>query len=279
MERRQFLGFGAAALGLGAGSLEGSLGATSEDEGVKAGPAKTDRQIYELRMATFDTPQSLDAFATFVDRVYAPALGRAGVASIGSFRLRAEDNSGLAEPWLAPRLWMLLAHETMDSVLTITERLGTDAEFLEKGRDVIFAPKEAPAFRRIESSLLIAFDGMRRLEVPTRAESRLLQLRIYESHSIERHLRKVAMFDEGGEIGIFRRTGLKPVFFGRTVVGPRMPNLTYMLAFDDRPALDAAWNMFRADPEWVKLRSDETYKDTVSEITNLILRPTPGSKI
>ena len=31
------------------------------------------------------------------------------------------------------------------------------------------------------------------------------------------------------EIAIFRRTGLRPVFFGETMVGAGMPSLTYML--------------------------------------------------
>ena len=40
------------------------------------------------------------------------------------------------------------------------------------------------------------------------------------------------MFNEA-EIGIFTRTGLAPVFFGDTLIGHRMPSLTYMLTFED----------------------------------------------
>ena len=59
-------------------------------------------------------------------------------------------------------------------------------------------------------------------------KSRILELRIYESHSTKAGQKKIEMFNEGGEIAIFRKTGLRPVFFGETLIGPLMPNLTYM---------------------------------------------------
>ena len=58
-----------------------------------------------------------------------------------------------------------------------------------------------------------------------------------------------------------------------------MPNLTYMLAFDDLADRDAKWDVFRVDPAWKKLSGDPAYKDTVSNITDIILRPAPYSQI
>ena len=63
------------------------------------------------------------------------------------------------------------------------------------------------------------------------------------------HVRKVQMFNEA-EIGIFTRTGLTPVFFGDTLIGTRMPSLTYMLTFADMADLNAKWNVFVNDPAW-----------------------------
>lgn len=141
------------------------------------------------------------------------------------------------------------------------------------------APKDSPAYERFESSLLLAFDGCPQVEVPTLAESRVLQLRIYESHNDERALMKIAMFNTGGEIEIFRRVGMDPVFFGQALVGSKLPNLTYMLSFKDEQAMQEGWGKFGKDPGWLTLRNDETYKDTVSNITNLVLRPARGSQI
>jgi hypothetical protein len=69
------------------------------------------------------------------------------------------------------------------------------------------------------------------------------------------------------------------VFFGESLAGAKLPNLTYMVAFDDDAAMTRAWDAFRDDPEWKKLAGDQTYKDTVSNITNLVLRPAPGSQV
>ena len=69
------------------------------------------------------------------------------------------------------------------------------------------------------------------------------------------------MFSEMGEIEIFNRVGLTPVFFSRTLVGPRMPNLVYMLVYDDMAAREKNWAAFRNDPEWKKLSATPGFTD------------------
>ena len=77
---------------------------------------------------------------------------------------------------------------------------------------------------------------MPRIELPAATAAkgpRLFELRTYESTSEKAHRAKVRMFAEIGEIDIFKRVGLTPVFFGRTLSGPRMPNLVYMLVHEN----------------------------------------------
>ena len=131
--------------------------------------------------------------------------------------------------------------------------------------------------------MLAAFTGMPKLEVPpatVERAPRILELRIYESHSKKANLTKIKMFNEG-EIAIFRRTGLRPVFFGETLIGSRLPNLTYMLTFDSIEQRDRNWSAFVADPEWKKLSATPGYTDaeTVSNISNVLLSPAPYSQI
>ena len=140
-------------------------------------------------------------------------------------------------------------------------------------------PKDAPAYKRIETWLMLAFDAVPKVETPTKKDSRVFQLRTYESHSDLKARKKIEMFNAGGEVAIFRRTGVNPVFFGETLAGTKIPNLTYMLGFDDAQAQKAGWDAFMKDPEWIKIRDDAQYKDTVSNITNLVLRPAACSQI
>ena len=84
-----------------------------------------------------------------------------------------------------------------------------------------------------------------------------------------------------GEFDIFVKAGCRPVFFGDTLIGSRMPNLTYMLSFTDAAELDARWDLFRNDPAWKKLSTSPRYTadQLVTNITNLTLSPLACSQI
>jgi hypothetical protein len=135
----------------------------------------------------------------------------------------------------------------------------------------------------MESSLLRAFDGYPSIVPPPddgKRPARLFELRQYESNNTGTLKRKVKMFHDG-EIGAFQRAGGQPVFFGETFVGPRQPNLTYMLSYEDLPGRDKVWKAFGADPEWQKLRVMPGLSDAeiVSNITNYLVSPLPFSQI
>ena len=57
-----------------------------------------------------------------------------------------------------------------------------------------------------------------------------------------------------GEFEIFQSAGFGQVFYGDTLIGARMPNLTYMLSFADMNDLNAKWDVFRNDPRGRSLR-------------------------
>jgi hypothetical protein len=105
-------------------------------------------------------------------------------------------------------------------------------------------------------------------------------LRRYESPTEVTLARKLKMFN-GGEIAIFQKLGMRPVFFGETIVGPRMPNLVYMLSFDDLTAREDLWRKFGSDPDWKKLSAPPDVHDSeiVSNISNAILQPLKFSLI
>ena len=151
-----------------------------------------------------------------------------------------------------------------------------------RGRD---AYNSAPGlgYERLESSLLRCFDVMPTVEPPPndgKRAAKIFELRMYESNNSTTLARKIKMFNEG-EAGIFKRLGMQPVFFAETIIGSKMPNLTYMLSYDDLAARDRLWKAFGSDPEWQKLRAQPGYSDSeiVSNISNSILRPLPFSDI
>ena len=240
---------------------------------------KQDKQFIELRIYHFASPEKQEAFEHFLESAAVPAFNRAGARPVGVFKLTMNDNPDLKLPSDSTDLYVLLPHTSIETLTNFSSRLGADGAFQDAGRQIIQAPKSDPAFLRYESSLMLGFDGFPQLKVPTQAATRLLQLRIYESHSNERARKKIEMFNQGGELTIFQRCGMTGVFFGQTLIGSKLPSLTYMLGFPTEADQKKAWDTFRNDPEWKRLSKADEYKDAVSNVTNLILRPAAGSQI
>lgn len=228
-------------------------------------------EYYELRHYHMLYGAKQRQLHDFLGEVALPAFKRLNIGPVGAFTVVYGTN--------APSLLLLLPHSNLASVETLRQRLAEDDEYQKAGADFLKVPMSDPAYVRFESTLLKAFVEMPKLETPLNSPGRIFEMRTYESHSDAAALRKIEMFNKGGEIPIFRRTGLNPVFFAETLIGRNMPNLTYMLVFEDMQARDEAWDQFRQDPDWEKLRVDPYYADTVSTISDVILRPTAYSQI
>jgi len=238
---------------------------------------KTDgRQYLELRKYYLVNRSAAARFNTFLEKAALPALNRIGVEPVGVFTVTYGENM----PGLT--VMILLPFSSLEAWATAKSRLALDEGFNRDGADVLDTSQANPAYLRVDTSLLHCFKGMPTLEVPPQkkaGKARLFELRIYESHCVKPALKKIEMFNEGGEIEIFRKTGLNPVFFSETLAGTQMPNLHYMLCHDDMAARDAGWDRFAKDPAWIALRDMEKYKDTVSNITDVILRPAEFSQV
>jgi hypothetical protein len=132
----------------------------------------------------------------------------------------------------------------------------------------------------MEISVHLPIEGMPHLEMTDPKKDRLFNLRVYQSHNERAGKKKIEMFNKA-ELAIFKRTGLTPVFFAETIFGTLMPNLTYMLVFPDEAGRKAAWDKFKADPEWAKLKAMPEYLDSeiVLKVDNYILTPAAYSQL
>jgi len=262
MNRRTFL---AAAGTAGIAPLGGLTAAQA------AQTAQDQRDLYELRQYQIATETQKKGLDAFLRDAALPAFNRLGIAPVGAF-YPVKD--------LSP-VYVLLRHRSLESALTCRQKLLADTEFLSKGAEFLNAPADQPAFQRIESSLFLAFKGMPQLETPAKGPGRVFQLRTYESPSVKTGQKKIEMFNDAGEIKIFRRVGLNPVFFGEALVGTKLPNLTYMLGFESEGDQKTGWKKFGGDPDWQRLRGMPEYADKaiLCGITNLQLKPAAYSQI
>jgi hypothetical protein len=269
MRRRGFLvGLGGAAGLAGAGCV--SAGARSCG---KTGP----RELIEVKTYVCSNAAKRDALMKVFDGALIPALNRQGIGKVGVFWSSGEVNDGNAA--YETSVFVAIPHPDAASFLEIDRRLLADARYVEDAAALFGAPMADPLYDACTGSLLRGFATCPRVRQVTASPERLLQLRVYNSYTTERNFKKIAMFEQGGEIAIFRACGMEPVFFGEALTGDRLPNLTYMLGFADKAAKDAAWKKFRDHPDWLRLKADLQYKDTANKITNIVLRPSEGSQL
>lgn len=240
---------------------------------LPAAPAKKSVFVWtSIRMRQGPERQA-ERTAEFLATAAAPAMKRAGAGTVGLFGNLVGEQS--------PTIHVLVSYASLADMEAAMDKLAQDEEYRNRAEAYYSAP--GLAYQRLHSSLLRAFDSMPAVEIPPtagRQAPRIFELRTYESNNVLTLRRKIKMFDDG-EIAIFRRLGMLPVFFGQTLIGSNMPSLTYLLAFDSLAAREKAWQAFSQDPEWQKMRVQPGLSDAeiVSNISNSILRPLPGSDI
>ena len=225
---------------------------------------------YKLRNSAGNQSQRL---SQFLEQSYVPAIRRAGAGPMGVFA-----NSIGAD---GPFLMLVTQFPSLAGFERSRDALTADADFM-KALEALNA-QPGLSYERGERMLLRAFEGMPQIEVPptgAKRPARIFEVRMYESNNLSTLRRKIAMFNSG-EIAIFKKLGMQPVFFGEMLVGPKLPNLVYMLSYDDLAAREKAWRAFGADPDWKKLREPPGWSDAeiVSNITNFLVSPLPFSQI
>jgi hypothetical protein len=264
MERRQFL----------AASLAASAVAVTGEAVGQAQPGRS-REFYQLRRYNLKSGPQLKLTESYFGDALIPALTRMGLGPIGAFRLDFGQET--------PAYYALIPGPSVETLAELDLRLAKDEDFLKIADPFWNATAASPAFQRVETSLLAAFEGWPRVTPPPAAATkgkRIFQMRTYESPSNGEHVRKVEMF-HSGEFEIFVKAGFHPVFFGDALTGARLPNLTYMLSLESVAELDDRWNAFRNDPDWKKLSSNPryAYDQIVTNISNLLLSPLACSQI
>jgi hypothetical protein len=228
-------------------------------------------EFYQLRHYTLRNGAQTTIVQNYFQQALIPALNRMGISQVGTFKLDIGPDT--------PRYYVLIPSTSAEKLLTLDLHLPHDAEFVKAAADFWAAPATATAFERVDVSMMSAFAGFPKLIAP-KPTKRIFQLRTYESPSHAAHMKKVDMF-ENGEIAIFQKTGLTPVFFAHNLSGTKLPSLTYMLTFADVAELTAHWATFASSPEWKEISHRPGLSDAeiVNNITNLYLSPLPSSQI
>lgn len=179
-----------------------------------------------------------------------------------------------------PQVAAIIGSPSFEDLWNINTRVANDAEF--KKQMTAWEQGDEPAFETQNSMVLQATQYSPELEVDKepRKTPRVFELRVYHSPTW-RQLAALHDRFSGSEIPIFHRSGVHPVIYTSTVIGPNIPNLTYVIPFDNLDAREKAWAKFGADPEWIKVRKESIEKHgQISSVIQISLyKATPYSPV
>jgi hypothetical protein len=238
------------------------------------GAPKAKQMYYEVKIYRVKDKAQETTIDNYLKDAFLPALHRAGIPTVGVFKPIEADTS------FGKLIYVFIPYKSMDQYSQLSDKLGKDQVYTQAGKEFLDAPYNNPPFTRYESILSIAFTYMPQFRVPTFTtpmSERIYEYRSYESATEAKAAKKIQMFNEGGEIGIFESIGANAVFYAKVILGSQMPRLIYMTTYADMKSHDERWAAFRAHPEWKRISSLEEYKNSTSKTRAFLLHPTSYS--
>ncbi len=230
-------------------------------------------EYYQIKVYHLKNDAQVQRVEDYLQKAFLPGMHKAGITNIGVFKPIQKDTADR-------RIYVVVPYPSMAEIPFIEEGMFQDKKFLAAAADYVNAAHNDPPYQRLEVVLLKAFSHQPRMQKPALKgprDQRVYELRSYEGHTEKIFQNKVKMFNEGGEVALFKRLGFNAVFYGEVIAGSRMPNLMYMTTFENQAARDEHWKAFGADAEWKKLSSMPEYQNNVSKINIHFLRPTSYS--
>jgi hypothetical protein len=233
------------------------------------GTNKDKREYYQVAVFHFKNADQKKDLDDYMGNAWLPALHRLGNKNIGVFTPIANDT--VADK----KIIVIIPVKSLDAIMEMPGKLLKDEAYLQAGKKFIDAAYNEPLFTRMETMILHAFPGAPVLQLPklnSPKNERVYEFRSYESPTEKLFRNKVQMFNEGGEVALFRRLNFNAVFYAEVIAGSSMPNLIYMTSFENMADRDAHWKTFGADPEWKKLSTDPIYQHNVSKADIVLMK-------
>src|SRR5450631_2897980 len=137
MQRRQFL-----AASLATSALAVARGADAQ----APAPAAHGREYYQIRRYHMQSGPQTSLTEHYIADSLIPALTRRGIGPVGAFKLDIGPET--------PVFYLLISSTSVETLAGLDLQLAQDNEFVKSAEAFWSAPATAPAFLRVDSSLL-----------------------------------------------------------------------------------------------------------------------------
>jgi len=235
---------------------------------------KTMREFYQLTVYHFKSAEQEQVLDNYFQSALVPALHRMKINNVGVFKSWANDTV------TDKLMYVFYPLKSLEDVTDVSSKLKADNTYVSAASEYLDAAYDNPPYSRMETILLRAFPLAPQMQLPSlhaAKKERVYELRSYESPTEKKFANKVKMFNDGDEIGLFKRLNFNAIFYSEVIAGSKMPNLMYMTSFENRADRDAHWKTFGSDSVWKKLSAMPEYQNNVSHIDDTFLYPTDYS--
>jgi len=231
---------------------------------------KPAREFYQLTVYHFKTAEQGKVLDNYFQNAFLPALHRLKINNVGVFKSWANDTV------TDKLMYIFIPVESLEMITNLSDKLKGDGAYRSAGTEFLDASYNNPPYTRREVILLKSFPLAPKMQLPglhAAKKERVYELRSYESPTEKKFESKVQMFNQGDEIGLFKKLNFNAVFYSEVIAGSKMPNLMYMTSFENKADREEHWKTFGNDPYWKKLSAMQEYQNNVSHIDINFLYP------
>ncbi len=211
---------------------------------------KTEREFYLIQIYHCNSSAQINGVDAYLKNTYLPYLHKMGIKKVGVFAPIDNDTA------MDKRIYVWLPMESLNTL----DALDQDVEQLDpmtKNALVDLGNQDGSLpYTRVERIITKSFIDQPKYAKESslsKSAARVYEYRSYESPTENMHLRKVHMFNQGGEVTLFKRLNFNAIFYSKAIAGARMPNLIYMTSFNNMEDRNEHWKAFSASPMLVSV--------------------------
>ena len=226
------------------------------------------RDYYLIQVYHCSTSKQIENIDAFLKNTFLPYLHQNGIEKVGVFAPVDNDTATDKRLYVWVPFKNIKKLDELDQKIEALDPMGTDAIIHLENAD------GSLPYTRIEKIITRAFKFQPQYVTKstlTKSSSRVYEYRSYESPTEAMHLKKVHMFNEGGEVTLFESLNFNAIFYSKVIAGSSMPNLIYMTSFNNMEDRDAHWKSFEEAPLWKKISVAPEYLNTVNRNETVLM--------
>ena len=227
------------------------------------------RDYYLIQVYHCSTAKQIANIDAFLKNTFLPYIHENGIQKVGVFAPLDNDTARDKRLYVWVPFKNIQKLDELDQKIEALDPMGNAAIIHLESAD------SSLPYTRIEKIITRAFKFQPQYVTKstlTKSSSRVYEYRSYESPTEAMHLKKVHMFNEGGEVTLFESLNFNAIFYSKVIAGSSMPNLIYMTSFNNIEDRNAHWKSFGEAPLWKKISAAPEYLNTVNRNETVLMR-------